>query len=694
MLITRLIVIIFTVLLSLNAIAWTEAVDSLASRVTKGTSVGKIEFKKGDELPDGKDWFRISTSTEGKVKIEGNNNISMATGFNHYLKYVAGIHISWNNLTEELPSQITLPQDTIYKNTDLKHRYYLNYCTFSYSMPFWDEARWMKEIDWMALHGVNMALSMTGMETVWKNLLEKYGYNKNEIDKFIPGPAYMAWWQMNNLEGWGGPLPYNWYQAQEELQKSILARMKELGICPVLPGYAGMVPSSFREKTGYEANDMGLWCGFTRPALITSDEKAFNDVADMYYATLDSLYGVADYYSMDPFHEGGITENVDVAKTGRMIYDAMKRNTNDAKWVIQGWQQNPRAEILDTVPHSELIVLDLYSEKIPKWEKQNGYGKHDWLYCMLLNFGGNIGMHGRMNNLVKGLAQAGHSLKSPHLKGIGATPEGIGNNPVMYELLFELPWNDTIDITTWIPGYLEARYGSAPDENVLLAWNKLVNTVYNAPTDYKGEGTVESIICARPSWAPQSASTWGNSTLFYSPDSTMEAARLMSLSYDKYSENPNFIYDFIDISRQANADEANSLINRMSVLQGQSCNDSLEYLSKQFLDLILRQDSLLSILPETRTSTWMDEASTLAGHDLDARKLFRENAAMLITVWGDSVASNRGGLHDYSHREWGGIIKELYYPRWKAFFDHELKGAKAPDYYMMEKEWVRMKSEE
>ncbi len=45
----------------------------------------------------------------------------------------------------------------------------------------------------------------------------------------------------------------------------------------------------------------------------------------------------------------------------------------------------------------------------------------------------------------------------------------------------------------------------------------------------------------------------------------------------------------------------------------------------------------------------------------------RRNAAQLITVWGDSVASNLRGLHDYSHREWSGLLRELYYQRWKAF---------------------------
>ena len=62
--------------------------------------------------------------------------------------------------------------------TDLKLRYDFNYCTFSYSMAFWDWNRWQKEIDWMALHGINMPLAIVGEECVWRNMLLKLGYTE------------------------------------------------------------------------------------------------------------------------------------------------------------------------------------------------------------------------------------------------------------------------------------------------------------------------------------------------------------------------------------------------------------------------------------------------------------------------------------------------------------------------------------
>ena len=126
-------------------------------------------------------------------------------------------------------------------------KYHYNFCTHSYSMPFWGQQEWDKEIDAMIERGVNMPLITTGMEVVWKELLDRYGYP--EPEKFLPGPAYMAWFHMNNLTGWGGPLPESWFDDKLELARHIFARCKEAGIKPVIPGYNGMIPHEFIQKT-------------------------------------------------------------------------------------------------------------------------------------------------------------------------------------------------------------------------------------------------------------------------------------------------------------------------------------------------------------------------------------------------------------------------------------------------------------
>ena len=676
-------------------------VNSLADRVTEGTSKDRILFRIiADENNSSKDYFEIS-SEDGKVLITGNSDLSLATGLNWYLKYVAGIHLSWNNLSQKLPEILPLPQEKIRKETSMQARYYLNYCAYSYSMAFWDWERWEKEIDWMALHGINMPLSITGMEVVWYNLLKRLGYTTEEINEFISGPAFMAWWQMNNLEGWGGPNPDSWYRQQEVLQKKIVARMRELGIEPVFPGYAGMVPRNIGEKLGYQIADPGKWCSFPRPAFLSTEDEHFESFAAMYYEELEKLYGKANYYSMDPFHEGGNTEGVDLAKTGASIMAAMKKANPKAVWVIQAWQANPREEMISSLNQGDMLVLDLYSERLPqwgdpdsKWYREKGFGKHDWLYCMLLNFGANVGLHGRMDLLVNGYYDACAHANGKTLRGVGATPEGIENNPVMFELLYELPWREErFSPDEWLQGYLKARYGKDVSPEVMEAWRALEHTVYNAPRDYQGEGTVESLLCARPGFHLDRTSTWGYAKLFYSPDSTAKAARLLTSVAKQYEGSNNFEYDLVDIVRQSNADKGNVLLEDISQSYDRKDKENFRKQTQQFLDLIVSQDSLLSTRKEFSVSTWLDAARSLGTTDAE-KKLYEWNASALITVWGDSIASNQGGLHDYSHREWSGILKDLYYQRWKAFFEQkqaELDGKPAGqeiNFYGMEKAWA------
>lgn len=164
-------------------------IDGLLERIDMGASRKfAIEIVKNGD----KDYFELGQKGN-KVLIRGNNYVSVATGINWYLKYYAGIHLSWNGMQAKLPAQLPAVKQTERHETSLKQRYDFNYCTFSYTMAFWDWKRWEKEIDWMALHGINMPLDVIGEECIWFNMLKKLGYSKDEINKFIAGPAFLAW---------------------------------------------------------------------------------------------------------------------------------------------------------------------------------------------------------------------------------------------------------------------------------------------------------------------------------------------------------------------------------------------------------------------------------------------------------------------------------------------------------------------
>ena len=659
--------------------------------------------------PATKDIF-IITSKDDRPCVKGNSVLAITTGINWYLNHYAHINISWSQLNvDDIENYyFPLPEKEETHVCDANYRYYLNYCTFSYSMSVWTWERWEQEIDWMALHGINMPLQIVGLDVVWMRLLtEHYGYTFDEANEFIAGPCFQAWWGMNNLEGWGGKNPDWWYDRQTTLARKICDRMRELGMRPVLPGFSGMVPSDFTDKTGISSNSQGLWCGFKRPHILNPNMEDFKIMAARYYKILEEVMGTSTYYSLDPFHEGANTNGIDVPAAYKAIADAMYEANDDIdeKWVIQYWQWNSdQYHVLDQVKKGDLIILDLFSTAHTHFQEYKG---HEAVYCMLPNFGGRSGFMGRFNGVIEGYFE--NKKMHPNIKGIGATPESIGSVPVLYDILFELPWHETKpDAKEWMRNYTISRYGV---ESTLAqeAWELLRNSALNCETALQGPH--EAVTCARPSLTVDRVSSWGGTEIFYDAKDVAEAAKKL-LEADL--EGENYYYDLVDIWRQAMTDKAyyllkeiNSLYQMSELVEGidsemvistnsitSGIRDSLTFIKKrdEFLKIINDIDRLLNTNKHFMLGTWTEMARAIADEaegttELDKDWLELNNARTLITTWGEEVNANQGGLRDYSYRQWGGMMKDFYLPRWEYFFNNNMTSP-PEGWFEMERKWA------
>lgn len=675
--------------------AYSRPIDDLLDRIG-GKGTHKRFVTAVIPADGGGEYFTIS-SEHGRPKIVGDSHLSIAAGIHWYLKYHAGVFLTWNNLTTDLSAtELPLPAQDETHSTSLAYRYYLNYCTYSYSMAFWDWERWEKEIDWMALHGINMPLALTGTEVVWRNVLtKKLGYTKKEADEFIAGPGFQAWFLMNNLEGWGGPNPDRWYAQQEALQKKIVARMRELGIEPVLAGYSGMVPSDIGSKKGWKIADPGKWCSFQRPGFLLPTDPNFNEMAKYYYDEMRELYGTSRYYSMDPFHEGGSVAGVDLDAAFKAVYRAMVSycgRISTPKWVIQSWQENPRREALNALEPGTLIVLDLFADAQRKWSDWDGFrrsdtgDRHEFAFCVLNNFGGRTGMHGRLEKTITDFFEARERYPLT-MKGVGITMEGIENNPVVYELALELAWRTPeTGIDEWIGDYARYRYGRFTPESA-RAWQLLAGGIYACPTGQ--QGVSESVLCARPSLKGDKVSTWSTTRIYYDPAGVREAARLL-LSQSDVLSGANYAYDVVDITRQTLADYAYGLLAEIREAHTDGYAERRNDLIERFLGVIVDQDRLLNTVPDFMLGRWIGSARRL-GKTRAQKNLYEKNARLQITTWGPEASANAGGLHDYSNREWGGLLKDFYLMRWTAYFDALKSGRPAPNaaaFFEMEYQWA------
>ncbi len=668
--------------------------------------------------PSGKkyDYFKLSFES-GKVKIQGNNGVSLATGLNHYLKYYCKVNLSQVGDNAVMPEQPIVINKPVFKETKAKVRYAYNYCTLSYSMAFWDEKEWRDEIDWLALNGVNVVLDITAQEEVWRRFLTKLGYTHGEILKYIAGPAYYAWAYMANISGFGGPVHDSWFERRTSLARKNHLAMRKLGMYPVLQGYSGMVPNDICEHhKDVQIIKQGKWGSFLRPDMLRTTSDDFSLFAEMFYKAQREVYGdYSHYYATDPFHEGGNTGDMLPADVSGNVLKAMLKNDEDCVWIIQSWQRNPTSEFLKglaLIPNGRqhALVLDLYAEKLPNYinggpdNPNHGYEKEfnstPWVFCMLNNFGGRLGMHGHIDNLANNIPKVFNTCK--HIAGIGITPEASFNNPVLYDFLFETVWQDNagkkaevIDLNGWICEYAERRYGKK-SESAQKAWKILLDTVYKAEHNNKGQGAAESIVNARPSLELKPASSWGNICISYDKEDLKQAARLLLNDYELLKNSKGYKYDLVTVLQQILSNTAQDVHKQMADAFVNKDLKAFKNKSKEFLNIADLMEKITGSNEYYLLGSWVNRAKCLAENTDDFSKMLYEvNAKSLITTWGSYNQCETGGLKDYSNRQWSGLISDYYKPRWEHWINERIKELSGEDFeektdwFAFEWNWVR-----
>lgn len=633
----------------------------------------------------GRDVFELETKN-GKLIVRASSAPSAAMGLNHYLKYYCHRSVSHvgDNIRPvgELPA---LPQP-VHRTSRFTYRYLFNYCTLNYSLAFANWDRWQREIDWMALNGINLALVPTGMEAVWENTLRRIGYTDAEALEFFPGPAYTAWWLMGNLEGWGGPLTPPMINDRVALEKRILSRMQALGIDPVLEGFYGMVPASLAKKfPDRQIVHQGKWGGFERPEILLSSDPFFSRLASIYYDEMKKLYGPVRFFGGDLFHEGGETTGLNLAELGRGVQDAMLQANPDSVWVLQGWQGNPKQELLNGLSRAHVIVLNMDGED---WEKREGFEGFPWVWGIINNFGENTGMFGDLPRIASEPIRARNGRYGPNMIGVGALMEGIDNNPVVYDLLFETAWADgAIDLRRWLSEYARYRYGENRRE-VDRAWQLLLDTAY------KSGSRAESVFCARPSLSVKGVSTWGTTHIPYDPDTFEQAAREFLRARDRLRSIDAYQYDAIDIVRQVLANRGAAAYRKMVTAYQARDKQQFDSAAKAFLNLIRTQDTLLSTRQEFLLGPWLVAANEM-GHSAGEKSLCERNARTQITYWGPDDPATEA--RDYASKEWSGLLRDFYLVRWELFVRDLDRGFDEPrvgkiDFFEFEKRWTEQRS--
>ena len=657
-------------------------IDGLAHRIL-GDAKSCFSF---EYQPDTIDFFEIKALKDSlslpslKIRITGNNDNSLAMGLNYYLKHIAGVHVSWL-LCEpvELPNAFPIPDTTIRRKALVKDRFFLNYCTYGYTMPWWKWPQWERFIDWMALNGINMPLAITGQEAVWYEVWKEFGMTDEEIRSYFSGPAHLPWHRMANLDGFGGPLPMSWLEGQKELQQQIVQREREFNMTPVLPAFAGHVPKRFAEMhPEADIQQLSAWCGFEPTYFLNSADPLFPKIQKSFMDKEIALFGTDHIYGVDPFNEMDPPswEPEYLANVSENIYSSLQQADPAARWLQmtwvfyykrKSWTPERLRAYLTAVPQDKLVLLDYFCEKTEVWRTTGGFYGQPFIWCYLGNFGGNTMLVGNINELEKKLSAALEEA-GPNMTGIGSTLESFDVSPHIYEYLFDRIWNPQPDVHQWIDDWCKVRMGT----DILNGqWRLLIDSIYKDWSFY-GLGTQ---LVARPSL--EGHGTYYTKPYYsYSNDTLKSICKAFVRQYaHDYSDfyktiwKDTYQYDLVNFFSQWMGNHFMDIRNNFTVAYKNRDIKEMKRQVKLANQLFDDVDALLNTHPAFMLGPWI-EAARAWGTTKEEKDYDEQQARTILTIWGGPI------LNDYANQMWGGLVKDYYAKRWNLFFKAVIKAAK------------------
>ena len=619
---------------------------------------------------------RYEFESEGNnIVIRGNNANSMAVGLNRYLKYYCHAEFPWfMEEALEMPATLPMVPEKVSEKARVPERFFLNYCTFGYTMPWWSWEQWEHFIDWMALNGINLPLAITGQESVWYEVWSELGLTDEEIRSYFTGPAHLPWHRMQNIDRWGGPLPMSWLENQKALQQKIVARERELNMKPVLPGFAGHVPpcitriypdaplASLGDWAGFDST---CWCKFLDPL-----DPLYTEIQQKFIAKQTEFYGTDHIYGIDIFNEliPPSWEPDYLGRVSRQVYESLASADPDARWLEmtwlfwnerQYWEVDNRIEAyITSFPKDRHLLLDYYCERQPIWERTNSYYGVPYIWCYLGNFGGNSMLAGNLDTVNVRIERA-FEKGGDNFVGIGSTLEGFDCNPFMYEYVFEKAWDSPLnqDVDAWVERLADQRAGKE-DLHIREAWRLLADSVYNKVSSpgqtvrINQRPTMGKINEYRQYYVAPTYK-YNNLTLLQVLDELLAA--------DCNTRARHF--DVVNITRQLLGNYFSDLYGDYVKAYAENDYDKLHQIEAIMTSILDDTDKILATESAFLVGRWIKDARAIGITDED-KDYFESNARNIITTWGEEDAL----LNEYASRAWAGLTETYYAYRWKEFF--------------------------
>ena len=589
---------------------------------------------------------------DGKVLIKGGNAVDMAVAYYAFLRDNCGAYFDVDHALKA--GGFKLPTEKKEGRIEKKYRTCFEYTAFSCAACWWGWESWENEIDFMAMNGVNMPLTVVGTEAVWLKTMKDLGIKEDLALAGISGPAFWGWQLYNCFDGYLPQSSAATVDKRIELGRKIIEREKQFGMTPLMHGYSGYISRNFiQSKIRVRVNKTDEWCLFPKQYHILVRDTAFHRIGALYYKNLGLLLGEGCYFLADPFtaHEPTKRDSAFLAGVGSAIYKLISDVDENAVWVIHS--SSAREAMFRAVPKEKVLVIG--SKEESESARFEGF---EFIVGSQFNNADVTSIHGDFSAVSGACAPESVS-------GVGVFSDGAYSNEAFRQFSYAA-MSGAGDAEPWLELYAKNRY-QTDNKSAFEALELLRKSCWREGQPVREHG---SAICTRPSTllCHTSVGDSGNDIPYDISDVFAAAKKLLEAEGKTYE----YELDVCDVLRQALSDLANTVCKK--ALEGYKTKnvELFETNSNLFLEIIGDMDRLLMTKKEFALPHYLELARSF-GNSPEESENYEINVLAQITSFGpikDSV------LYDMCWKEWAGALNTFYAKRWRAFFETLAAGFK------------------
>ena len=603
------------------------------------------------------------------VFITSTSEAGIIFGFKQYLEQYCDTSLSEFGLSD---SNFTLTElnTTVLLATNSLIRFYGNICAHSYSYWWWNWEQWEQHLDWIAFQGFNLVFVPTGVELINLKVFLALGVTQRQILNFFNGPAYLAWSRMGNMKSFTAPLTLGFLANQVGLQRHITERLNSLGVSIAVPGFTGFVPDELSKMFDPKFfNNVSCWNGFNATF---SCLKQIDPTSD-FYITVGKIYmdefqknlGSNHIYSVDMFNENTPkNSSLDYLRiSGSNTVTVMKSTDPFAVWLLQGWTfgydqfwDNSKIQAyLEGVANDEILVLDMFAESKPSWQRTHSFFGKPFIWTLINNFGGNTVLNGNIMKTVQDFSYACNSSKS--LVGFGFMPEGIYQNTILFDAAMQYATVGVQAKSTVSDFFVEWKNKVSSYRYSIPAIKIVRGIVEKLYIDDNGRYYNNCIIYQRPRF---NITFTSKSSAQDNVDIILEFLKTIELT-EREKISAVLIYDFATVTQnfaeRVFAYHYTGLISAYKQNQFGSFERHASIMNK----IISLLDDMNSLVPLRSLPCYLHKVEAFAAATNDSAAKLKQDFLLQISVWGSEEGE------DYAFKMWSGALNLYYGRRWLVF---------------------------